>query len=105
MSEYIGSIDTTYIVIKYSSYRLRQLHIGYEINHTTRICNLTVNHYRKILSTTTRHPAHSNDKILIIFDEFIKVIRDGNYNDKFKFELHDFNENKQEIKVKYHKYY
>ena len=31
----------------------------------------------------------------------MKGVRDGNYNDEFDFELCDFDENKQEIKVKY----
>ena len=76
------------------SYRLRQLHIGYKINYTTRTYNLTVNYHRRILSSTTRYLAHFNDKNLITFDEFVKSARDGNYNDKFDFELFNFNENK-----------
>ena len=68
--------------------------MGYKINYTTRTCNLTINHCRRILCTTTGHLARFNDKILIIFDGFVKSARDGNYNDKFNFKLLDFDENK-----------
>ena len=97
----IGSTDATHIIMECCSHRLRQLHMGYKIKHTARTYNLTVNHRRRILGTTTGHPARFNDKTLITFDEFVKGVRDGNYNNEYEFELCDFDENKQEIKVKY----
>ena len=97
----IGSTDATHIIMECCSYRLRQLHMGYKLKHTAQTYNLTVNHRRRILGTTTGHPARFNDKILITFDDFVKSIKDGNYNGEFDFELFDFDENKKEIKVKY----
>ena len=46
-----------------------------------------------------------NDKILIIFDNFINSIKDDKYNNQYDFELLDFDENYNKIKVKYKGYY
>ena len=73
--ECIVSSDATHIIIENCSNRLRQLYMGYKINYTARICNLTVNHCRRIIGTTTRYQAYFNDKILIISNEFVKSIR------------------------------
>ena len=86
----IGSTDATHIIMKCCSYRLRQMHLGYKLKYTARTYNLTVNHHRRILGTTKGHPARFNDKILVTFDEFVK-----------SFELFDFDENQNEIRVKY----
>ncbi len=64
----IGSTDTTHILLERVAYRLRQTHIGFKMTHTARTYNITVNHRRQILATTTGHPARWNDKTLALFD-------------------------------------
>ena len=59
------------------------MHIGYKLKFTARTYNLTVNHRRRILGTTKGHPARFNDKVLITFDEFVKLLKDGMYNNEY----------------------
>ena len=97
----IGSTDATHIVMERLSYRLRHLHLGYKLVHTARTYNLTVDHRRRILSTTDGNPARFNDKSLVLFDNFVKSIKRGKYYDDFDFQLYDFNENGDVILVDY----
>jgi len=46
-------------------------------NSQHRAYNLTVNHRRRILSTTPGHPCQWNDKTIQIFDELMSKIHDG----------------------------
>ena len=71
----IGSIDVAHVAMDRCSYRLRQLHLGYKLTHTARTYNLTVDHKRRILSTTDGHPACFNDKSFILFDEFVNSLK------------------------------
>ena len=75
--------------------------MGFKLSHTARTYNLTVNHWRRILSTTTGHPASFNDKTLITFDEFVNSLNNGMYDDEYEFELYNYDDNKNVIKVKY----
>ena len=98
----IGSTDATHVVTERCIYTLRQLHLGYKKEHTARTYNLTVNHRRRILSTTKGHPARFNDKTLIRYDRFVNLLKDGSFDNLFDFELYDYDQtNNQIIKVKY----
>ena len=97
----IGSTDATHVVVERCVYKLRQLHLGYKVNHTARTYNLTVNHRRRILSSTSGHPARFNDKTLIMYDKFVNKLKKGYFDNEFEFELYDYDKNEQEIKVKY----
>ena len=94
----IGSTDATHVVVERCVYKLRQLG---KVNHTARTYNLTVNHRRRILSSTFGHPARFNDKTLIIYDKFVNKLKKGNFDNEFEFKLYDYDKNEQEIKVKY----
>lgn len=61
----IGSMDATHIVLEKCSARLHQMHKGFKMSHTARTYNMTVNHRRRILSTTKGHPSRWNDKTLV----------------------------------------
>ena len=67
----IGSTDATHIPLDKVSFTIRQNHLGYKMSGTTRTYNLTVNHKREILHTTTGHPGRWNDKTLARFDHFL----------------------------------
>ena len=54
---------------------------------TTRTYNLTVNHKREILHTTTGHPGRW--KTLARFDHFLDELRNGGFNEQILFELLD----------------
>jgi hypothetical protein len=96
-----GSTDATHIIIEVRSYRLRQLHLGYKLAHTARTYNITVNHRRQILSTTKGHPSRFNDKILVLYDDFVNKLKNGKYNDNHEFVLFDYGDDGEIIEVKH----
>ena len=69
------------------NYRLRQLHLGYKLAHTARTYNITINHHRRILSTTKGHLSWFNDKTLVFNDDFVNELINGEYNDNHKFAI------------------
>ena len=83
----IGSTDATHIPLEKVSYNLRQGHLGYKMPTTARTYNLTVNHRRQILHSTTGHPGRWNDKTLVRFDSFMADLRNGAFNNTMSFEL------------------
>ena len=97
----VGSTDATHIIIERCPYKLRQLHLGYKLPFTARTYNLTVNHRRKILNTTSGHPARFNDKSLICYDHFVQSLKHGKYDNLHQFELYDYDENDEVIVQKY----
>ena len=73
----VGSCDATHIVFEKIEYRLRQSHLGFKSSHTSRAFNITVNNRRRILATTTGHPARWNDKTIVLFDNFVVALAEG----------------------------
>ena len=68
-------MDACHVLMDTCSQRLKQNHIGGKPNHTCRSFYLTSNHRIQILYTTPSHPARWNDKTIIIFDEYAKVLK------------------------------
>ena len=87
----IGSSDATHIIMERRPFRLWQLHLGYKLAYTARTFNMTVNHRKRILSTTKGNPSRFNDKTLVLFDDFVQSIHNNHYGDKCSFVLKDFN--------------
>jgi hypothetical protein len=85
----IGSTDATHIMVERVAYRLRQTHIGFKMSHTARTYNITVNHRRQILATTTGHPARWNDKTLALFDNFMTDLKSGIIMNDMYFDLYE----------------
>jgi hypothetical protein len=85
----IGSTDATHILLERVPYRQRQTHIGFKMTHTARTYNITVNHRRQILATTTGHPARWNDKTLALFDGFMTDLKNGHIMDDMFFDLYE----------------
>ncbi len=83
----IGSTDATHIPLEKVCVSLRQAHLGFKSKNTMRTYNLTCNHRRQILHTTSGHPGRWNDKTLIRFDTFMSELRDGAFDDKIAFKL------------------
>jgi hypothetical protein len=63
--------------------------------------NITVNHCGRILSTTHGHPAHWNDKTIVLFYAFVHGIYEGKMLDDNKFTLFELDEKGDVIKVQY----
>lgn len=81
----IGSTDGTHILIQRCIYLIWKLHLGYKLTRTVRTYNLTVNHCRRILSSTSGHHAMFTDKTLIRFDRFVNAVNNGCFDDEFEF--------------------
>ena len=97
----VGSTDATHVIIEKCPHKLHQIHLGYKMSYTARTYNVTVNHQRRILSTTFGHPARFNDKTLIMYDHFMTELKEGKYKDLFQFKLLDYTEGGQVIEKKY----
>ena len=83
----IGSTDATHIPLDKVAFSLRQAHLGFKMSCTTRTYNLTVNHKRWILNSTTGHPGRWNDKTLVRFNACVFQLQHGEFDDKMTFEL------------------
>jgi hypothetical protein len=73
----VGSTNATHIILEKCSQQLHNSHLGGKMKQTARTYNISVNHRRRILSTTTGHPSRWNDKTLILYDTFARGIHDG----------------------------
>ena len=82
------SMDGVHVVTERIPFKLRNNHLAYKTKLTARSYNVVVNHRRRILSTTTGHPARFNDKSLVMFDVVARKAKDGKFNDVTKFELY-----------------
>lgn len=87
----VGSTDATHVLLERVNNRNRQAHLGFKSSHTARAYNITVNHRRQILSTTSGHPARWNDKTLQLFDPFMEQLHEGKILDDLVFQLYYLN--------------
>jgi hypothetical protein len=97
----IGSTDATHIMLEKCSAQLHHQHKGFKMTHTARTYNMTVNHRRRIISTTRGHPARWNDKTLILFDEFAHGMKEGRHLSEVEFELFEMDSAGNIVAVKY----
>ena len=95
----MGSQDATHIGMHRCQYRLRQYHNSYKLPMPTRTYNLTVNHRRRILSSTRGHPGRWNDKTLVLYDKLSTDLRDGRKYSDIEFELLERDPVTKNIKV------
>ena len=67
----IGSSDGTHVPMLKCSQWASNSHKGFKLNVPARTYNVTVDHSRRILQSTSDPPGTWNDKTLILFDEYI----------------------------------
>jgi DDE superfamily endonuclease len=84
------STDATNVVMWRCSHNLRQANMGFKQSHPARTYNLTCNHNRRILHSTTGHPSRWNDKTLAHFDEFMCGVHEGKILQDVKFILYSW---------------
>lgn len=77
MAGCIGSMDATHILCEKIPYDLAHEHKGFKMSSTARTYNLVVNNRRRILSTTSGHPARWNDKTLVKYDKIACSLYNG----------------------------
>ena len=97
----IGSMDSCHVIMEKCSHRLKQNHFGGKSKQTCRSFNLTCNHRRKILHTTSGHPARWNDKTIVLFDDFATDLRNGNIMGDNSFVLFEHDGSDIIVEVKY----
>ena len=83
----MGSTDATHILLWNCEYNLRNNHLGGKKKNTSRSYNMTVNHRRRILHTTRGGPGRWNDQTMVMFDEFVRGMYDGDHPYDVEFEL------------------
>jgi Plant transposon protein len=89
----VASTDATQVTMIRCPVSRGNEHRGPKETLPARTYNISVNHRRKILHTTTGHPSRWNDKTLSHFDVFIKSIKDGNILADHQFSLLERNGN------------
>jgi hypothetical protein len=97
----VGSIDATHNLLERVEYRLRQSHLGFKGSHTSRSYNITVNNRRKILATTTGHPARWSDKTVVLYDNFAVGLNEGKTLQDMTFDLYDIDSGGHVYKQRY----
>jgi DDE superfamily endonuclease len=83
----IGSTDATHILCERIPVAVSNLHRAYKLPGPARTYNLTCDHRRRILYSTTGHPARYNDKSLIRYDQFANKLKNGEIFEDRVFEL------------------
>ena len=89
---YIGSSDATHIAILNCATWDQFMHKGYRLILSSRTYKMIVDHSRWILGFTIWHPATWNDKTLILYNQLICGLRDGNTLEDFEFKFYERDE-------------
>ena len=97
----IGSSDATHVGMLSCAAWAQVLNKGYKLNMPSRTYNITVDHSRLIHGSTLGHPATWNDKTLILYDELVCGVNNGNIPDDFEFMLYERNEKGEVVEVAY----
>jgi DDE superfamily endonuclease len=84
------STDATNVIMWRCSHNLKQAHLGFKQSHPARTYNVTTNHCRRILYSTSGHPSRWNDKTLAHFDEFMQAVRTGKILQDVTFTLYSW---------------
>ncbi len=83
----IGSTDCTHFTTKRCKYNLKNNHLSPKSSHTTWTFNLTCNHRRRILHSTTGRPGRWNDQTMVRLVRLISGIWDSTILEDLEFEL------------------
>jgi hypothetical protein len=97
----IGSSDATHVGLLSCPSWAQINHKGHKMAIPSRNYNATVTHSRQILGTTCGHPGTWNDKTLVLFDNLIRGVHEGELFSDNEFKLLEINENNEEVEVTY----
>lgn len=75
----VGSMDATHITMWVCGHNLCNHRLGGKSKFTTRSYNMNVNYRRRMLHSTCSGPGCWNDKMMVMFDKFVKGIHDRDY--------------------------
>ena len=74
-------------------------HKGHKLNIPPRSYNITVSHSRQVLYSTSGNPLTWNNKSIVLYDTLVRGVHDGEIHSDYDFELLDYNENNDVVKV------
>ena len=74
---------------------------GFKLNVPARTYNVTVDHSRRILHSTTGHPGTWNDKTLILFDDYICGVNEGIIHHDYILHLFEKNDQGEIVEIAY----
>ena len=97
----IGSTDATHIGMLKCSNWASINHKGHKLNIPSRTYNTTVTHTRQILATTFGHPATWNDKTVILYDNLVQKVNNGQLYNDYEFKLLEKNNDGDIVEVRY----
>ena len=97
----IGSTDATHVAMLQCPFWAHNIHKGFKLNTPARTYNVTADHSRRIIGSTSGHPGTWNDKTLVLFDELLYNIREKNIFKDFEFKLFERDANDKIIEVTY----
>jgi len=96
-----GSSDGTHIGMLQCPSWASVGHLGHKLATPSRNYNATVTHSHQILGTTCGHPGTWNDKTLIMYDDLIRGVKEGQHYSTNEFKLLELDKDKKEIEVTY----
>jgi Plant transposon protein len=97
----VASTDATHVSMNRCPVLRANEHLGKKESLPARTYNISVNHRRQILHTTRGHPARWNDKTLVLFDEFIMQIKNGDILSANEFYLLELDDKGEAVKKGY----
>ena len=97
----IGSSDATHVPMLKCPAWASNMNKGFKLNLPSRTYNATVDHSRRILCSTTGHPATWNDKTLVLYDPLLTKVKDRRVHEEYEFMLYEHDENGDIVEVCY----
>ena len=97
----IGSSDGTHVGMLQCPSWASINHLGHKLSIPSRNYNATVTHSHQILGTTCGHPGCWNDKTLIMYDDLIRGVKEGEHYSTNEFTLLELDKDKKEVEVTY----
>ena len=97
----IGSTDATHVAMLKCPAWASNNNKGFKLNLPSRTYNATVDHSRRILCSTTGHPATWNDKTLVLFDPLLTKVKDRKLHENYEFRLYEHDRSGNIVEVCY----
>ena len=97
----IRSSETTHVAMLKCPAWASNMNKGFKLNLPSRTYNAIVGHSRKIVGSTTGHPATWNDKTLVLYDPLLAKVKDRRLHEDYKCMLYEHDRNGDIVEVCY----
>ena len=97
----IGLSDATHIPMLKCPYWAHTSHKDFKLNVSARTYNVTCDHSRMIIGTTSGQPGTWDDKALVLFDKLINKVENEDIPEDYEFELMERDKDDNIVKVPY----